>query len=189
MPRSRNWALLAAWASMNRVSPPWWMTWGGSMPRRSTASPALNSDRQTTAAARRISSRQRPGPLLEPLRAAASDNVRIATDLTDAQMRWAYGHARALVAASHEDFGLTPLEAGAFGRPTLALRAGGYLDTIAEGVNGAYFDEPTADAIRAAVVADRDTTWDEAAIRAHVEAFSPNRFVERVRAAAARLAS
>lgn len=129
------------------------------------------------------------GPLLAPLRAAAPDNVRIATDLTDAQMRWAYGHARALVAASHEDFGLTPLEAGAFGRPTLALRAGGYLDTIAEGVNGAYFDEPTADAIRTAVVADRDATWDEAAIRAHVEAFSPNRFVERVRAAAARLAS
>ncbi|WP_434966167.1 glycosyltransferase family 4 protein [Janibacter indicus] len=129
------------------------------------------------------------GPLLEQLRAAAPDNVRIATDLSDAQMRWAYTHARALVAASHEDFGLTPLEAGAFGRPTLALRAGGYLDTIAEGVNGAFFDAPTADAIRAAVVADRDATWDEAAIRAHVEAFSPNRFVERVRAAAARLAS
>ena len=88
------------------------------------------------------------GPLLAPLRAAAPDNVRIATDLTDAQMRWAYAHARALVAASHEDFGLTPLEAGAFGRPTLALRAGGYLDTIADGVNGAFFDEPTADAAR-----------------------------------------
>ena len=115
--------------------------------------------------------------------------MRIATDLTDAQMRWAYGHARALVAASHEDFGLTPLEAGAFGRPTLALRAGGYLDTIAEGVNGAFFDEPTAAAIRAAVVADRGRTWDPAAIRAHVEAFSPKRFVERVRAAADRLAS
>ncbi|GAA8849544.1 hypothetical protein DUHN55_30310 [Helicobacter pylori] len=100
-----------------------------------------------------------------------------------------HAHARALVAASHEDFGLTPLEAGAFGRPTLALRAGGYLDTIADGVNGAFFDEPTADAIRAAVVADRGRTWDPAAIRAHVEAFSPKRFVERVRAAAARLAS
>lgn len=129
------------------------------------------------------------GPLLEELRATAPDNVRIATDLTDAQMRWAYARATALVAASHEDFGLTPLEAGAFGRPTLALRAGGYLDTIAEGVNGAFFDEPTAAAIRAAVVADRGRTWDPAAIRAHVEAFSPKRFVERVRAAADRLAS
>ena len=71
----------------------------------------------------------------------------------------------------------------------LHARAGGDLDTIAEGVNGAFFDEPTAAAIRAAVVADRGRTWDPAAIRAHVEAFSPKRFVERVRAAAARLAS
>ena len=120
-------------------------------------------------------------PLLAPLRAAAPDNVRIATDLTDAQMRWAYAHARALVAASHEDFGLTPLEAGAFGRPTLALRAGGYLDTIAEGVNGAFFDEPTPAAIRAAVVAHRDHQWDAQAIMRHVERFSPDRFVARLR--------
>ena len=121
------------------------------------------------------------GPLLAPLRAAAPDNVRIATDLTDAQMRWAYAHACALVAASHEDFGLTPLEAGAFGRPTLALRAGGYLDTIAEGVNGAFFDEPTPAAIRAAVVAHRDHQWDAQAIMRHVERFSPDRFVARLR--------
>ena len=48
----------------------------------------------------------------------------------------------ALVAPSLEDFGLTPLEAGAFGKPTLALRCGGYLDTVAEGVNGLFFDRP-----------------------------------------------
>lgn len=129
------------------------------------------------------------GPLLDRLRETAPDNLRIATRLTDAQMRWAYEHATALVAASHEDFGLTPLEAGAFGRPTLALRAGGYLDTIAEGVNGTYFDEPTPMAIRSAVVAGRGTSWDRAAIRQHVEAFSPDRFGERVRAVAARLAN
>ena len=70
-------------------------------------------------------------------------------------MRWAYAHARALVAPSHEDYGLTPLEAGAWGKPTLALRAGGYLDTVAEDVSGLFFDAPTPEAIRAAVVADR----------------------------------
>ena len=70
-------------------------------------------------------------------------------------MRWAYAHARALVAPSHEDYGLTPIEAGAWGKPTLALRAGGYLDTVAEGVSGLFFDAPTPEAIRAAVVAHR----------------------------------
>ena len=125
--------------------------------------------------------------MLEQLRAAAPDNVAVVTDLTDAQMRWAYAHCRALVAASHEDFGLTPLEAGAFGKPTLALRAGGYLDTVREGVTGAFFEEPTAGAIRAAVVANRTRDWDPQAIRSHVDNFSLDRFVERLRDAAQRL--
>ncbi|WP_156466208.1 glycosyltransferase family 4 protein [Janibacter sp. Soil728] len=127
------------------------------------------------------------GPLLDRLRASAPDNVRIATELSDAQMRWAYEHATALVAASHEDFGLTPLEAGAFGRPTIALRAGGYLDTISEGVNGVFFDEPTAEAIRDAVIAMRQTTWDSHSLRDHVDAFSPECFADRLQAVAARL--
>ncbi|GAA3620995.1 hypothetical protein GCM10022199_26790 [Marihabitans asiaticum] len=127
------------------------------------------------------------GPMLEQLRAAAPDNVAVVTDLTDAQMRWAYAHCRALVAASHEDFGLTPLEAGAFGKPTLALRAGGYLDTVREGVTGAFFEAPTAGAIRATVVANCTRDWDPQAIRSHVDNFSLDRFVERLRDAAQRL--
>ena len=84
------------------------------------------------------------GPLAEQLRASAPDNVRLLSGLTDAELRWTYAHARALVAPSLEDFGLTPLEAATFGVPTLALHGGGYLDTIDEQVNGAFFDEPTA---------------------------------------------
>ncbi|WP_435199839.1 glycosyltransferase [Janibacter sp. GS2] len=121
------------------------------------------------------------GPLLQRLRASAPDNVTIVSMLSDAQMRWAYSHAGALIAASHEDFGLTPLEAGAFGRPTLALHAGGYLDSIEPGVNGAFFEEPTSAAIHEAVVANRDRTWDPVAIRTHVDTFSLERFVERMR--------
>nr|WP_246297637.1 glycosyltransferase [Janibacter cremeus] len=128
------------------------------------------------------------GPMLEELQAAAPPNVAVVTRLTDAQMRWVYANSRALVAASHEDFGLTPLEAGAFGKPTLALRAGGYLDTIAEGVNGTFFDEPTAASIRESVIAARAAEWDPHAVRDHVEAFSPERFALRLQAAAARLA-
>lgn len=126
------------------------------------------------------------GPLLDQLRTSAPDNVRIATNLSDAQMRWAYEHAVALVAASHEDFGLTPLEAGAFGKPTLALRAGGYLDTIAEGVNGIFFDEPTRNAIRDAVRLAGARAWDPATIRQHADGFSPARFAERILHAARR---
>jgi glycosyltransferase involved in cell wall biosynthesis len=120
------------------------------------------------------------GPLAAQLRATAPDNVRILSGLTDAELRWTYAHARTLLAPSLEDFGLTPLEAAAFGVPTLALHGGGYLDTIDEGVNGTFFEEPTVDCVRAAVVADRGRRWDAAAIRRHAAHFSEARFHERI---------
>ena len=52
--------------------------------------------------------------------------------VSDAQLRWLYRSSRAVLALSHEDFGLTPVEGHAFRRPTVALRAGGYLDTCEE---------------------------------------------------------
>ncbi|MDV3223458.1 glycosyltransferase, partial [Intrasporangium sp.] len=119
------------------------------------------------------------GPLEARLRATAPPNVRIVSGLLDAQLRWAYAHATTLVAPSLEDFGLTPLEAGSFGRPTLALRDGGYLDTIAPGVSGDFFDAPTAQSIRAAVLAHRDHAWDAGAIRAHADTFSEEHFHRR----------
>ncbi|WP_334685042.1 glycosyltransferase [Intrasporangium calvum] len=124
------------------------------------------------------------GPLEGELRAAAPGNVRVVSGLVDAQLRWVYAHSTALIAPSLEDFGLTPLEAGAFGRPTLALHAGGYLDTIAPGVSGTFFPEPTPDAIREAVLTNVGRHWDAAAIRAHVDGFSEPHFHRRLTAAA-----
>ena len=53
----------------------------------------------------------------------------------------------ALLAESHEDLGITPLEASAWDVPTVALRAGGYLDTIVDGINGVFVEAPTVEAV------------------------------------------
>ena len=129
------------------------------------------------------------GPLAEQLAAQAPANVRMLSGLSDAQLRWTYGHATALVAPSHEDFGLTPLEAASFGKPTLALHAGGYLDTIDPSVNGMFFEAPRPDDIRAAIIAGRDRAWDADAIRAHADLFSEARFISRLRREVAALAA
>ena len=81
----------------------------------------------------------------------AGANVKLAGRVTDAELRWLYTNCRALVAASHEDFGLTPLEAAGFGKPTAALRWGGFLDTVQEGDTGVFFDAPTPRTIGAGV--------------------------------------
>lgn len=127
------------------------------------------------------------GPLADQLRAFAPANARLVSGLSDAQLRWTYAHATALVAPSYEDFGLTPLEAAAFGRPTLALHAGGYLDTIDPATNGAFFETATAEAIAGAVAATASRQWDAAAIRRHADTFSEARFIARMRAEVAAL--
>lgn len=122
------------------------------------------------------------GPEAERLRALAPPNARLLQHLSDEQLRWVYARATALVAPSLEDLGLTPLEAGGFGRPVVALRAGGYLDTVVEGVTGAFFEQPGAAQIRAAVESAGAQVWDAGRIRAHVAGFAEERFIERIRA-------
>ena len=116
------------------------------------------------------------GPEEERLKALAGPGVVFAQDITDAQLRWAYAHAAALLAVSHEDLGITPLEASAWGVPTVALHAGGYLDTIVEGLNGVFVPAPTVEAVTAGVERALAHDWDRAAMQAHAERFSEEEF-------------
>ncbi|MGW5853478.1 glycosyltransferase [Micrococcus sp. 2A] len=122
------------------------------------------------------------GPEEARLRAMAGEDVVFGQDLTDAQLRWAYAHATALIAASHEDFGITPLEASAWGVPTVALRAGGYLDTIVDGVNGVFVDAPTVADVTDGVRRALARVWDRAAMQAHAVRFSEDEFARQIRA-------
>lgn len=128
------------------------------------------------------------GPDAARLRAGATANVRLLGIVGDEELRWLYANASLLAAPAYEDFGLTPLEAAAFGKPTVALRFGGYLDTVAEGRTGALFDEPDATSIAAAIRDALGRSWDPAEIRAHAAGFSEERFAERIRAIAAEVA-
>jgi glycosyltransferase involved in cell wall biosynthesis len=123
------------------------------------------------------------GPLWDRIQRSLPANVRLLGGLTDAQLAFVYAHCTTLIAPSFEDFGLTPLEAGVYGKPALALRAGGFLDTITEDVSGAYFDTPTPSNIAAAVASNKGRVWDPVAIAAAADAFSEARFIERLRAA------
>jgi glycosyltransferase involved in cell wall biosynthesis len=122
------------------------------------------------------------GPDEATLRATAPPNVTFLGRVSDEQLRWLYASCDLLVAASHEDFGLTPLEAATFGKASVVLRWGGFLDTVREGETGVFFETPTATAISAALRDARGERWDADAIRAHAERFAEPRFIERIRA-------
>jgi glycosyltransferase involved in cell wall biosynthesis len=129
------------------------------------------------------------GPEDDRLRTIKTANVLMISDLTDDQMCWLYKHCRALVAASYEDYGFTPIEAGVWGRPTVALRFGGFLDTVGEGITGIYFDEPEPQAIAEALDRFDTLTFDSDKIREHVRQFTEDRFAEKLYAAVDELAT
>jgi glycosyltransferase involved in cell wall biosynthesis len=121
------------------------------------------------------------GPEEARLRSAASENVVFVGAVSDEELRWLYAGCRGLVAASHEDYGLTPLEAASFGKPSAVLRAGGFLDTVVEGSTGLFFGEATPAAIRCTVSSLTRTSWRQSDLRIHAERFSEERFVSGLR--------
>jgi glycosyltransferase involved in cell wall biosynthesis len=123
------------------------------------------------------------GPEEEAIRRAAPANVRLLGAVPDEKLRWLYANSGALIAASYEDYGLTPLEANAFGRPALALEGGGYLDTVRPGVSGLFFSAPTAGEIAAAIERCSEQRWLPEAIREHAGRFSEERFIVHLRKA------
>jgi glycosyltransferase involved in cell wall biosynthesis len=94
-----------------------------------------------------------------------------------------YERCRAFIFPQIEDFGITAVEAQAAGRPILAYRAGGALDTVIENETGLFFDEQSAEALADAV--DRfekmPSGFDPARCRANAEKYRPERFRREIR--------
>lgn len=120
------------------------------------------------------------GPLADQLKATAPANVSLVGAVDDARLRWFYVNCQALIAASYEDFGLTPIEAAACGKPTVALRWGGFLDTIVGGVTGIFFDQPDPERIAEAAAELSGRPWDADRLRLHAGQFSIARFVRKL---------
>ena len=66
--------------------------------------------------------------------------------------------------------------------PSLTLRAGGYLDTVREGVTGLHVDAPDPELFRAGLAAADAHAWDPAVLRSHAERFSEAGFAARLHA-------
>jgi glycosyltransferase involved in cell wall biosynthesis len=121
------------------------------------------------------------GPEWARVAQLAGPNVTLLGRVDDARLRWLYEHAAAVVVASFEDYGLTPLEAAEFDKPTAALRFGGLVDTVADGETGLFFGaarpEEIAEVLRAVLV----ERWSARALETHAARFSHERFVGRLR--------
>jgi len=83
------------------------------------------------------------GPHKEYLQNIAADNIEFLGFKDDRTVAEYMKNCRALIFPGEEDFGITPVEAMACGKPVLAYAKGGCLETIIEGQTGELFYEPT----------------------------------------------
>jgi glycosyltransferase involved in cell wall biosynthesis len=116
------------------------------------------------------------------LEALAGPGVEFLGWVGEAQRQELFARCRAFIFPGAEDFGITPLEAMAAGRPVIAYAAGGSLETVQEGVTGRFFYQQNAAALAAAVAASRCDPYDARTIRHHAEGFGKPVFLERMRA-------
>jgi glycosyltransferase involved in cell wall biosynthesis len=120
------------------------------------------------------------GPEETRLKALAPDNVRLVGTVTDAQIRWLYEGCKGVVSASYEDFGLTPLEGALFGKPSIALRWGGFLDTIVEDETGVLFARVEPAEVASAVHRLNRLDISPARLKDHADIYSEERFIKRL---------
>ena len=92
------------------------------------------------------------GPEKEYLKNIAGSNVKIIGWVDEEEKKQYLKNCAAFIFAGEDDFGIAPVEAMGWGKPVLALRIGGALETVLEGVTGEFFDasvpEVLADGVR-----------------------------------------
>ncbi len=116
----------------------------------------------------------------ERLQKLAGPTIHFLGRLSDAEVLHYYAHCRALLFPGEEDFGITPLEAQASGRPVIAYGAGGALASVIDGITGTFFHEPTVESLTNVLALFNDRWYDPQAIRNHALEFDMPRFHRRI---------
>ncbi|MDO8558836.1 MAG: glycosyltransferase [bacterium] len=109
--------------------------------------------------------------------------IKLLGEVPDEELDNYYANAKAFIMPQEEDFGMTPLEAMSFGKPVLALRRGGALEYVLDGINGEFFDDPhpavLADGVRR--LNENYKNYSPLVIKKTAERFSRRRFEEEIR--------
>jgi glycosyltransferase involved in cell wall biosynthesis len=122
------------------------------------------------------------GPDRDRLQAGAGPTISFLGRLPDAKVEHYASRCRALLFPGEEDFGMAPLELAASGRPTIAYREGGAIETIVDGVTGVFFDRQEPEDLAEAIQRFERMEWSPAVLRRHAENFSVEVFQSRMHA-------
>jgi glycosyltransferase involved in cell wall biosynthesis len=116
------------------------------------------------------------------LEGMAGPTVKFLGRVPEADLPELVAHCRAFIFPGLEDFGITPVQALAAGRPVIAYAGGGALDIVQEGVNGVLFYEQTEAALCEAIERFSKIKFDSETVRRSAEKFDTTVFKEKLAA-------
>jgi len=123
------------------------------------------------------------GPEKRRLKRKAGKNIKFLGWQPDEKVAEYYQNCTAFIFPTEDDFGIAPVEAMKYGKPVLAYRRGGALETIIEGKTGEFFDYQNA-----AVLADgvrrlrlNLKNYDPQFISHHAQQFSREKFEKEIK--------
>jgi glycosyltransferase involved in cell wall biosynthesis len=110
------------------------------------------------------------------LRQLAGPTIEFLGLLTQDRLLQYYKGCKALLFPGIEDFGLTVLEAQACGKPVIAFRGGGALETIIENKTGVFFTPQTVNALASTLQNFDKKRFSSKASENNTKRFSKDRF-------------
>jgi glycosyltransferase involved in cell wall biosynthesis len=121
------------------------------------------------------------GPERLHLEQLAGKTIHFKGRVSDKELKRYYLNSKALIFPSHEDFGIVPLESQACGRPVIAYRKGGVLETVKEGESGLFFQYQTVESIVAALKTFQGMDFSPDQIRKWTGPFDVGIFYDEIR--------
>ena len=117
----------------------------------------------------------------EKLASMAKGNIEFLGRQPDGVIKGYYSKCRAFIFPGEEDFGITPLEAQASGRPVIAYGKGGALETVVDGVTGIFFEEQSKESLINAIEKYNNCSFDKKVIREHSLKFDESEFKKKIK--------
>lgn len=101
------------------------------------------------------------------------------SQLTDTELQHVYAAAKALLLPAEEDFGITALEAQAFGKPVIVYQHSGAAEVVKNGITGIHFSDQTLESLSGAILESQQHHFDSAVIKSHALLYNERTFMSQ----------
>lgn len=113
--------------------------------------------------------------------AAPHTNIQLLGGVNDDILKYILSGASALIIPGEEDFGLSSLEAQALGKPVIAFRSGGALETVLEQKTGLFFDTQSVDNLENVLDAFRADSFKPEDCKTNARRFDRETFIRSIK--------